>query len=530
MSWFFVTLGLLLLSPISALAEAPPAQWVVVTAPAFRKAVEPLCEHRKAQGLKVVVVQTTDVLDVKEVRIGQADKLRDHVTRLCRDYEGTSYVLLVGAVEAGKLPDADTKVLPPLTGTISRMKGQPTDNGYGCLDDSRLPSVAVGRLPARTEDEAKAMVQKTIALENDKKPGDWRRRLTILAGIPAYNPLVDRLVEGLALARFDRIDGSWTGRAIYHNPQSRFCVPDAQLQQQALKYVQGGQAFTLYLGHSNAEGLYGGKAHYLDRDDWARLKIGRGSGVFVTFGCNGAQLRGEDGEGYGVAAIRNPDGPAAVTGSHGICFAAMVQLAADGLFESTFTGHPPERLGDCWLAIKKGVADGKMDDVTFGMLDAVDGDAKIPQATQRQEHLEMFLLLGDPALKLPLIRTDIELKLTGEAKPGETLTVAGKAPERLAGAKVRVVLERPVSSTPPDVEPLPKDAAERDKVMLANHERSNRFALATAETEVRDGRFEVKLDLPTKLPYSRVTLRVYAATDRAEGMGVQTLAVRKAEN
>jgi len=98
----------------------------------------------------------------------------------------------------------------------------------------------------------------------------------------------------------------------------------------------------------------------------------------------------------------------------------------------------------------------------------------------------------------------------------------------LAGAKVRVALERPVSSTAPDVEPLPKDAAERDKVMLANHERSNRFVLAAADAEVRDGRFEVKLNLPAKLPYPRLTLRAYAATNREEVMGVKVLDLRKA--
>ncbi len=526
MSRFSLVVGLLVLTPLSALADAPPAQWVVVVAPAFRKAVEPLCEHRKAQGLKVVVVATTDVLDAKQIRAGEATKLREHVNNICRDHKGTSFVLLVGATGTTKPEDADKKALPPLKGTAGRMKGEPTDNGYGCLDDGRLPTVAVGRFPARNVEEAQAMVAKTIAFEKDQTPGEWRRRLTVLAGIPAYNPIVDRLVEGLALARFDHIDGSWTGRALYHNPQSRFCVPDANLQKQALQFVQDGQAFTLYLGHSSAEGLYGGRAHYLDRDDWAALKIGRGAGVFVTFGCNGCQLRGEDGEGYGVAAMRNPNGPVAVTGSHGICFAAIVQLAADGLFESTFTGQPPERLGTAWLAVKQGVAAGKMDDVTFAMLDAVDGDAKIPQATQRQEHLEMFLLLGDPALKLPVIASDLDLKVGGDAKAGETLTVAGTVPARLAGAKVRVTLERPVSSTPPDAEPLPKDGAQRDKVMLANHERANHFAVATAEAEVRDGRFEVKLELPKKLPYRRLILRAYAVTEREEGLGVQTLEVK----
>jgi len=61
-----LALGLLLLPSLSACA-APGEQWIVVTAPAFRKAVEPLCEHRKAQGLRVVVVQTADVLTAKEI-------------------------------------------------------------------------------------------------------------------------------------------------------------------------------------------------------------------------------------------------------------------------------------------------------------------------------------------------------------------------------------------------------------------------------------------------------------------------------
>jgi hypothetical protein len=513
------TLTLVLLSPAAARAAD---QWIVVTAPAFRDAVEPLCEHRKSQGLTVRVVLTTDVLKPDEIKTGDAKKLREHVNKLCRDHKGTSYVLLVGAAVAGKLDDADKKVVPALPGTISRMKGEPSDNGYGCVDEGRAPTVAVGRFPARTADEGKAMVRKTIALERDTKPGEWRRRLTVLAGIPAYNPFVDRMVEGLALARFDRIDASWTGRAIYHNPQSRFCVPDKSLQGRSLKYVQEGQAFTLYLGHSNAEGLWGGDAHFLDRDDWAKVKIARGSGVFVTFGCNGCQLAGKDGEGYGVAAMRNPDGPAAVTGSHGICFAAMVQLAADSLFESTFAGKPPERLGASWLALKHGLAKGKIDDLTYAMLDRVDGDPKIPQATQREEHLEMFVLLGDPALKLPLIPADVAVKAEGTPAPSATLMVSGTLPERLKGAKVRLTVERPAGSTPPDLEPLPKDgppqAAER--VMLANHERANRFVLASADGAVKGDRFEAKLTLPEKLPYKRLTVRAYAATEGADGLGV----------
>src|SRR5262249_5391528 len=160
----------------------------------------------------------------------------------------------------------DKRVLPPLRGTTSRMKGQPSDNGYGCLDDDLLPTVAIGRFPARTVEEAQQMVQKTLMFERDDQPGEWRRQLTILAGVPAFNPIVDKLVEGLALARFERLDPSWSGRAIYHNAQSRFCVPDDRLHDCALEYVQTGQALTLYLGHSGPDGFYAGKARFLDRE------------------------------------------------------------------------------------------------------------------------------------------------------------------------------------------------------------------------------------------------------------------------
>jgi hypothetical protein len=515
-------LGLLLALPA---ASPPPEQWVVVTAPAFRKAVEPLCEQRKAQGFRVVVVETTDVLGADDLRRSDATKLRDHLHKLCRDHPGPSYILLVGALEGSRLEDAEKKLLPSCGGTVGRMKGQPSDNAYGCLGGGRLPTVPVGRFPARSEQEARDMVAKTLRYENDRRPDPWRRRLTVLAGIPAYNPIVDRVVESLAMSRFDHLNPAWTGRAIYTNPQSRFCVPDALLHDRALQYVQEGEAFILYLGHSNPEGLYGGGAPFLDRADWGRLRIERGPGVFFTFGCNGCQLAGADGEGYGVAAVRNPRGPAAALGSHGICFAAMVQLAADGLFASTFAGRLPERLGTTWLAVEKGLAQGKIDDFTYRMLDAVDGDSKIPQATQRQEHLEMFVLLGDPALRLPAVPADVELK-AGPILAGTAVTVQGKVPARLAGARIHLTLERTVGSVPDDLQPLPRDSG-RDAVMLANHEKANRFVLAAADCVARDGAFEARLDVPAKLPWPRVLLRAYAATDTEEGQTVLPLDVRK---
>jgi hypothetical protein len=515
----------LLFVTFAVAADAPPRQWVLVTAPAHRAALAPLCDLRKSQGFRVEIIETTDVLTSEEIAAGSVGKLVARVNNVCRDFAGTSYVLLAGMVD-GAPGDGASSGVPAPEGTIGRMRGELADCGYGCPSVGRLPTVAVGRFPAHSAAEAAAMVRKTLDLEGDQRPGPWRRRLTVLAGVPAYNPLVDRLVESLALSRLDRIDPAWTGRAIYHNAESRFCVPDDDLRSQALRYVGEGEALTLYLGHSSPLGLWAGRARFLDREDWAKLRIERGAGLFATFGCNGCQLRGRGGEGYGVAAVRNPHGPVAVVGSQGICYAAMVQLASEGLVGSLLTANPPERLGTAWLALLNGLAQGSIDPLSFALLDRVDGDANVAQATQRQEHLEMFVLLGDPALRLPTLPADVKLQTSSSVRPGATLAVTGMLPPRLAGARVRVTLERTAGSVPLDVEPLPgKAGPARDRVIRANHERANRFELATAEVDAKESRFTLNLNVPEKVPGNELILRAYASTDRADGQGILRLAV-----
>jgi hypothetical protein len=498
----------------SGAASPPPDQWVLVAASDYLKAAAPLIAHRRSQGLRVVVASTTD--------LKTAPQVRKKIARASKSWPGRTTVLLLGAVSS---PHAG-RMVPTCLGTISRMKGQPTDVLYGCLDGTRLPTVAVGRMPARDEAEARAMVQKTIAMEK-AGPGAWKRRITVLAGIPAFNAVVDRLVESAAFARFDRISPEWTGKAVYTSPSSRFCVPDAHLGKRCLDYLANGQAITMYLGHSNASALYAGDAPFLSRLDFAKAKMPHG-GIFITLGCNGCQLRGRDGEGYGVFAIRNPTGPAGVIGPHGISFAAMGNLASDGVFEAALANRLPTRLGDCYLAALNGIANGKIDFFTYRALDAVDGDPNIPQATQRQEHLEMFVLLGDPALRLPTIPNDIRLNAPSRIAPAKgapVLNVKGALPKRLAGANVEIIIERTPASVPVGLAKVPTKGAKRDELMLANHELANKFTLARKTLRADGISFAAKLTLPEKLPWPKVLLRVRAWKGDEEALVARRLEV-----
>jgi hypothetical protein len=139
----------------------------------------------------------------------------------------------------------------------------------------------------------------------------------------------------------------------------------------------------------------------------------------------------------------------------------------------------------------------------------------------------MFVLLGDPALRLPVLPVDVKLTLPEAVAAGENITVKGQAPPRLTGAKVLVTLERPATSKSTEVKPLPRTPGdERDRVMRANHQAANQFVLAQAETVVKADRFEVRLQAPDKLPWSRLLVRAYAATEQQEGLGVAPLPVK----
>jgi hypothetical protein len=291
-----------------------------------------------------------------------------------------------------------------------------------------------------------------------------------------------------------------------------------------VRYVEEGELFAVYLGHSNASGLWSNGASFMNREAWSALKIARGAGVFFTCGCFACELR-QDSDGYGLAAMRNPTGPVAVIGAEGESYSAMGQLALDGLLRIFSQPPTPTRLADYWLAVQIGLARGEIAPMMFYLYDQADGSkGKIPLAVQRQEHLEMWLLLGDPALRLPVSPLEIHLAVEGGLTPGQRFKVVGTTPDRVAGGTVRVTLERPLGSTPADLEKLPDAPGEaRDQTMVRNHERANNFVLLSAETRLTGNRFECPITAPSKLPWTNVVLRAYASTETEEALGVITL-------
>jgi len=494
-------------------------QWIAVVAPGLRAAVEPLALHRKAEGFHVVVIDACAT---------GAEALQRTVRATWQAWSGPSCVLLVGT-PVGTYSDCAECVLPALAGTQGRMKLRATDNSYGCDEGQVVPRVAVGRLPARTPAEAGAMVAKTLAWENEERPGPWKRQFVLLAGAPSYNPIVDRLVENLAMSKFADLDPVWSGNAIYNNSGSCYALPTTRLQKQAVAYLGEGQLLTVYLGHSSTRGFWydGMGGPYFSAAQWSELKLDKPVGILATFGCYGIQYDGLRGEGYGLYAMRNPHGPVAVIGSEWECWAAMAMLMSDGLLNNLPGATQAVRLGTLWLTMKRQLADRPLNPLVFQALNAVDGDPETPEAEQRLEHQEMFMLLGDPALRLPAFGHELKLQCPDRVQSGDTFAVRATLPQTLAGARGRVTLERSLTSSPTGIEPIGENLTDeqRERIMLANHRRSNDFVLCE-KTVTADGTdVGAELRVPKPCAWSTLIVRVCVSDSSDDAVGVRVVKV-----
>jgi hypothetical protein len=509
-------------------AETGSPQWIVATVPAFRSAIGALVERRRGEGMAVTVI---DAGDLAKNAGGLPDPLalKAEIERLRRQNKGPTYVLLVGISSTAA---GDNRfVVPPLAGTIGRMKGEPSDHGYGLPDEKMMPAIAVGPLPARTVKEAAAMIEKTLAYDRERSSGEWRNRLTVLEGHPGGSTEFERrsaeaVVPLHIQGRCAKLRPEWTAGFVVHAASSPYFAANAELRQSSLDLVRQGQFWTIYLGHSGPTGLWSLGARYLDRQDWSELNIPRGAGLLFTCGCFACQTAGAEGEGYALAAIRNPGGPVAVVGAHGESYAAAGLLALDGLLAQLNSAKSPERLADYWLAIERGIVAGEIDPITFWTLDAADGShGKVPLAEQRREHAEMWTLLGDPALRMPPRPLPIELTASGAVGAGRPLEISGVLPKNVEKANVRVAIERPLGSNPA----LPK-AGETNQPQAGGRDRlrkANTFELDAQTVEPTDGRFHVALNVPAELPWTKVVIRATAEVGDQFAQGAVWLPVKR---
>ena len=358
--------------PVSVLADQPSdlrnksreADLVIVTQSDLIPAIEPLVLLRQSQGLSVAVVDVEDIYDEFNFGEKSAKAVKDFFNFAHGNWsKPPRFALIVGDASLDPrnyMGLGDFDVVPTrLIDTI--VMETASDEWLVDFDGDGLGELAVGRLPARTADEAAMMIGKTIAYENTTAPdgvllvSDSNDGIDFESGTDRLRELVS---EGVAVEEIVR------GR-----------LTDEATKSQVLDSVRRGKRIVSYFGHGSVDLWRGG---ILTSADVTGMSGTNGLPLFLSITCLNGYFLDPALDALAESLLKKQaGGAAAVWASSGMCGADEQLAMSLEMFRLMFnrgSNSAPLTLGEAVLKAKA--------------------------ATTETDVRQTYILFGDPSARL----------------------------------------------------------------------------------------------------------------------------------
>ncbi len=462
--------------------------WIVLSADQLAPVARRWARWRASQGHAVRVWTVGEVQAGRRLTAQEFLKaVRKRLTSALGTAEPdeTVFLLLLGdARDPDFHPEVRTSEVPTLS-----WKGEYlTDMPYADLNGDGWPDIAVGRVPVETIEQAQAVLAKTRRYEERPDPGLWRHRILLFASEGYFGALVDALMERIGLDLLRSIPESWDILFLHARKGSVFGLPPGRYTQVLLREIRRGAFLAVYTGHGYLDALeelpWGDKPRpILDEKHAALMACGAHCPILVLAACH----TGDFGHGTSLAEVilRTPDGPPAVLAATDVSHPYANALLA---FKVTrlLTGGHVATVGEAFLEslLTLGLPDSRpllrlehLVDILWSYED---------RKEVLDDNRRMYVLLGDPALKVPRPGRDLLLRACHLDR--RSVTVCGFA---AASPRVRVELRWPrfhlAGATLP--------AADADSA-LRRWEAANDNLLAAQEIPISSGYFATRFALP----------------------------------
>ncbi|MET0555240.1 MAG: C25 family cysteine peptidase [Vicinamibacteria bacterium] len=426
-----------LLSPLGVFADEPSrlksvlrqADYVMVAHERLKKALDPLAAFHRARGLKVAVVDIQDVYDEFNGGILHPRALRDFLSYAYHKWKRPAprWVLLVGdaswdakneLVDEEHYPAAtfspghgtqfagidtipyanDAKLnhrnLVPTWSYLTYDGHAAGDNYFVSVDgNDDLPDMAIGRFTAVNADEVSAIVEKTINYAKDEAEwGPWRRRMLLITseqlGFQYMSNAVADAIGKLGIA----------SEKVYPLAESSSEVDQARLR----AGLDEGNLLVHFVGHGGRYIWRTGPADWqkhrdlFNLDDIDQLKPSGRLPMVLSMTCYSAPFDHPSADSIGEKFLRVRGKGAVAVLAASWRNAPYQAMSIDVIEQLTAAGAPT--IGEAIQRVKR--------------------------AGRHREFLEQYNLLGDPALRLDVPRTRMDL--TAGVGPESAPMVSGR--------------------------------------------------------------------------------------------------------
>jgi hypothetical protein len=389
-------------NPPDLLSSSLGADYIIITHPAFIAGVQPLVAFRAAQGLKVKVINFSDLVNQFNDGIYNPIAIKNFLSYTFLHWQAPApaYVLLVGdghwnfkgngVATYGNPPI----YMPPNLAWVDA-PGISIAPDQGELDSANLlvnivgtdplPDLAVGRLPVNNDSELSAAINKIIGYENGPKNQLWQYRTLFVADNPDpnagnFDQISDALVNDYMLAPYQAV------KAYLHLTGGS--GDNTLIANQITAIMNGfnsGALLVSYVGHGAAEGW--SKSNFFMTSHVASLSNSGNLPVVLSLTCT---------DGYWLHPY-----PGGTSNFPEALAEVLVRAPAQGAvatFSPTGWGYSAEhdRLERGFLtALFKNRITNLGALTTAGRLSAYNGGTG-------QDVIHQYTLFGDPALKLKL--------------------------------------------------------------------------------------------------------------------------------
>ena len=420
---------------------------VVVVCPTnYQQSMQKWVDYRTTAGIKVSMIPSQR--DSKELQKQIAATATDK----------TRYVLLVGDAPVMGV-GVDTLRHVPINyrkSTVTAKWGSTptlsTDFQFGDLDNDGVPEACVGRLPVNRVVELEQLLARIISYENSKDFGTWRGDVQLVGGVGGFGFMADRAIETVTRNIVTSVLPTDTRTSLlYASPGHQFFPKDESFTSAVVDQYAKGARFWVYAGHGNVTKLdrvpqTRDGVPVLDSNSLVNLKRPAESApIALILACyTGAIDASEDS--FAENMLLTNGGPVAVFAGSRVTMPYGNTTAAVGLIQAVYENKAP-RLGDAWLETLKQMKseDSTKRSTTRLMIDTV---AKLvsPAGTtlsdERDEHMSLYNLLGDPLLSMNPPQ-ELPFKVDVGYPAGEPLNLEFTSP---IDGRLAVFAERPLGT------------------------------------------------------------------------------------
>jgi len=341
------------------------AEFVIIAPPQFASPMQPLAALHQTQGLSSRIVSVQDIYDefnfgepspyaikafLKTARAAWTDKPRYLVLGGDASVDPRNYLGF------GFFDFVPTKIV-----STSQLKTA-SDDWFSDFNNTGFPTIATGRLGARTASDAQGLVSKILGYASGSL-GTWNTQALLVAD--ADDP-------GLSFTQAAQSVRNLLPPTL--TPTSVFAgnVGIPMATQELIAGINNGQLLVNYNGHGSVEVWSSGSLF----DDTMAASLTNGSKlpVFVIMNCLNGFFHDVYTQSLAESLMMAPNGGAvAVWASSGLTNAPS-QFQMDDQFTTALFSNPVPALGDAILTAKSGISDVDV--------------------------RRTFILFGDPAMKL----------------------------------------------------------------------------------------------------------------------------------